>query len=1735
MNWEKGKDLREKFLPALILALAMTAAVLLPLFSTIPQNLPQTPNLLPGQSKTLLPDGRWLLIGGERLGGFSGAASIWQPGTGSATQLSSTLNRPRAWHTATTLPDGLVLILGGVGNNKQIVTTAELFDPATQSFTNLSSSGVTPRARHTATLLSDGHVLIAGGVGANGQTLQSAELWDALEPSSVNLSTPTIQRRDHGATLLANGRVLLWGGADGAGNALNNGDLFDPATQRFTSVQSFPSSLIPQSSDSPILVASIPLDRSVDIDTDSMISLRFSKPLRVETVNTSTVSLSGPKGLEKIVVVPAENGSLAFLTPESDLLPGSTYSVTVNGAIDRNGLLLPVSGISFSTKGDPGAGQQPPSSSSAPGGLQTTAPTSQPGLTTQSSDDDNFVWTGKLKDGKPHSDWEDLPPLQAPLGVTALAGQVLDLRGLPLANVELEIEGINAPTKSVTTDDTGRFLLTDIEPGRRELIIDGREGRSRPNPQAPGLGPKQNHGVFEYGAEIKEATTNVLPFTIWLPKIDEANAVRISSPTTTEVIITTPKVPGLELRLPLGTVIYDHEYGIVQEVSLTRIPLDRTPFPLARNVEVPVYFTAQPGGGYIHAPNHAGARVIYPNLNKDLPGARYTFWHYDPGRKDWHVYGSGAVTEDGKQVAPDPGYGFYEFTGAMFNGGAGPGTGEPQGNPTKGDPVGPATGLFIHEKTDLVVSDVVPIRLTRTYRPQDTNNRPFGIGSTHPYAIFFQEITGWSSTDLVLATGTRIRYTCIPGNDCSHWTTARLEHTTSGTEFYKSTVEWNGNGWDLKFKDGTVWVIGENAPLQAIHDRYGNSIHLHRTSGQAGNITKIIAYPSGRSMEFTYDTGNRIKTAKDNMNRTVTYDYDGSGRLWKVTDPMNGVTEYTYDSSHRMLTVKDPRGIVFLTNEYTSGRVSKQTMADGSTFLFSYTMGATYATQTDITDQRGNVERLEFNSDGRIIRKTLALGKPEQQVFDYELQPGTNLLLSVTDDLLVSGQRRKTAYTHDAKGNVLTVTRMAQDSNPANHVITTYTYEPTFNQVATITDPLGAGHTTTFTYDSFGNLQTAVDANSNQTSYTYNPQGQPLTVTTPAGTTQFVYEFGDLVSVIDPLGNATNRGLDAIGRLQSMTNPLGLTTSYGYDALNRLRTVADPLNGSPQPTRFDYDPNSNLLSVTDAKSPTAAVTTYTYENMDRLATRTDPLLKSESYQYDLAGNLTLFRDRKLQATTYIYDALNRRTQATYADGSSTSYTYDKGNRLTQINDSIAGLITRGYDGLDRLTSEQTPQGTVGYTYDAASRRATMTVPGQALINYTYDNANRLTQITQGSSIVQFGYDNANRRTSLTLPNGILVEYGYDAASRVTSITYKQNGTTVIGDLTYEYDKAGNRTKIGGSWARSGMPEPLTTTSYDANNRQLTFGDKTLAYDDNGNLQSITDSNGTTLYQWNARNQLVGVSGPTVNASFVYDGAGRREKKTINGSLTEFLYDGVNPVQETSGATVLANILPGLDIDEFLTRTDVVAGVAGNFLADDLGSPIAVTDSSGNVQTEYTYESFGRTIATGAPNSNSYQYTGRENDGTGLYYYRARYYHPALQRFISEDPIGFAGGDINFYAYVGGNPVNYVDPTGEVVVAAVALPYVIPAFAALGKAAAYVGTAALAGYLGSKALNKEKEKEKEKEKCRDRDDDDCVKQFDEDTTWCDHNFRGRKNRACHTWADNNLWRCKKGEPRLPFTL
>jgi RHS repeat-associated protein len=212
---------------------------------------------------------------------------------------------------------------------------------------------------------------------------------------------------------------------------------------------------------------------------------------------------------------------------------------------------------------------------------------------------------------------------------------------------------------------------------------------------------------------------------------------------------------------------------------------------------------------------------------------------------------------------------------------------------------------------------------------------------------------------------------------------------------------------------------------------------------------------------------------------------------------------------------------------------------------------------------------------------------------------------------------------------------------------------------------------------------------------------------------------------------------------------------------------------------------------------------------------------------------------------------------------------------------------------------------------------------------------------------------------------------------------------------------------------------ISSVVYNANNQLVQWGSTAMTYDANGN----TLNDGSNSYVWDARNRLV--SADNNAASFSYDPLGRRMGKTFMSANTNYIYDGANPVQELNGTTPTANLLTG-GVDERFTRTEATGTY--NFLTDALGSTVALTDSTGNSQTQYSYDPYGVQSASGAYSTNSFTYTGRETDGLGIDYYRARYYNPTTGRFLSEDPIGLAGG-INEYAYVGDDPTDWIDPFG----------------------------------------------------------------------------------------------------------
>ncbi len=270
--------------------------------------------------------------------------------------------------------------------------------------------------------------------------------------------------------------------------------------------------------------------------------------------------------------------------------------------------------------------------------------------------------------------------------------------------------------------------------------------------------------------------------------------------------------------------------------------------------------------------------------------------------------------------------------------------------------------------------------------------------------------------------------------------------------------------------------------------------------------------------------------------------------------------------------------------------------------------------------------------------------------------------------------------------------------------------------------------------------------------------------------------------------------------------------------------------------------------------------------------------------------------------------------------------------MTQVVDSIAGTIQRAYDGLDDLTEEQTPQGAVTYTYDLAGRRLSMAAASQATVKYAWDNADRLTGITQGTTSVSFSYDAADRRTKLTLPNGMVLAYSYDSDSHVTGMTWSL-GTTQLGNLSYAYDADGRVTVKGGSFAQVNLPAAATGNTFNADNAMTAFNGAALTYDANGNLTS----DGTNGYIWDARGHLSTLAGTNL-AAYQYDAFGRRVQNTLNGVMTQYLYDGLNPVEEFDGASppnVTATMLTGLNIDEYFQRADSSGTLS--YLADMLGS------------------------------------------------------------------------------------------------------------------------------------------------------------------------------------------------------
>ena len=746
---------------------------------------------------------------------------------------------------------------------------------------------------------------------------------------------------------------------------------------------------------------------------------------------------------------------------------------------------------------------------------------------------------------------------------------------------------------------------------------------------------------------------------------------------------------------------------------------------------------------------------------------------------------------------------------------------------------------------------------------------------------------------------------------------------------------------------------------------------------------------------------------------------------------------------------------------------------DGTTYFFygnydsdSYHLSGNDAL-TAVMDANGNGIMASRDADGRITRLSRFQGDPsapgdpsESLVFEYN---DFNRVTRLTDP---AGQ--VTTFAYDALGEHLlseagpygttSYTYSTAESGPVQHALTSVAYPD--------------GSHAFFDYDDRGRLIGQYgDGGAEALNISYVGPGEVIfTDALSSETRLFFNSRGALAQVQDPLGRISRFEYDADGNLVQQISPEGIAYRYGYDDHGNVTKRSDPLGNT---IRMVSDPNvgpgfRTLLSVTN---PLGVETTFLYDERGNLSRIVRFGGSSEQFTYDSQGNVTQWTNRRGEPIRYAYNQQGQVIREEYADGSSTLYTYDaRGNMLTATD--AAGTTNMEYDSADRMTKIIYPNGRfLEYTYDAGGRRARMTDQTGFTVNYAYDAIGRLSALTDGQGVpmVNYAYDAAGRLQRKDMGNGTYTTYEYDAAGQLLHlVNYAPNGSvnSINSRFDYTYDALGRRdtmTTLEGTWHygydATGQLISVTTPAgrtieyeYDANgNRKVVrdsgvdvqyvtnqldqytrVGSVFYSYDADGNMIGKVDGNQTWTYTYDVHNRLVGVTGPDGTWTYEYDVFGNRVASSHNGQRTEYLLDPtgfVDVVAEYDGSGgLIARYTQGLGLTSRIDPT----GASSYYDFDAIGSTAGLTGVVGGYVNQYTTLPFGEVVSATETVPNPFQFVGQWGvirEGNGLDFMRARFYEEGTGRFLSDDPLGIGGGNVNLLAYVMNHPTGLVDPSG----------------------------------------------------------------------------------------------------------
>jgi RHS repeat-associated protein len=814
--------------------------------------------------------------------------------------------------------------------------------------------------------------------------------------------------------------------------------------------------------------------------------------------------------------------------------------------------------------------------------------------------------------------------------------------------------------------------------------------------------------------------------------------------------------------------------------------------------------------------------------------------------------------------------------------------------------------------------------------------------------------------------------------------------------------------------------------------------------GNSGRPTAVITAPERLAWQPAI-AGTSTATAKAHV-RTDTLSA-------RVVDPVGNVTRFAYDRFATITKTIDPVGQVTTIQRDTLGQPTLVVSPNGHKTTATYSGYLLSSTYDSTTGQRVNYSH---NGFARVITITGNAKTPRTDIYYKPAYTGSGDF-GLVDKIYIGNTG---SYASPTGG----------------YIAASFVYDA-LGRDSVITD--GNGHKATFIYAdtaAFGNLVQVTDPFARVTSRAHHDvAGRTDTIWTPSNgslaPSVYVYDQLNRVrSFKDPLGLTTQYAYGPI-TLDRITDAKGQIFRFDYNALGWNTTIRDLADTSKADT-LKYDLAGRVRTM---KTRRGDVISLTYDALGRILTRSGPDFPVDSFRYDPAGRWQV----AVNANAYdslAYSTAGRLVYSLERLTDDTSYvmtfTYDTLGRLVQRSAPRAGsVVTHGYHQtkgtLDTLcaasacsvwTSRDADDiahvqkfGTntaspwqVSFAFDSAHRIVGDSFQGtsvQHLNNefakrWSYDTLGRMiAEVPYGSTYGFFGYRyhydaggqliNACADSTMVIWGGMPPQpIGYDF-----SCVDEYGQETWTGVNPYRYDSTGNRT------------DPLASAVVGNGNRLTQFKGYAIAYDLNGNIISKKGMGGswpvdTTLFTWDAAGALTRVErwsagGAHTVITYAYDALGRRVSRTVGAVTERYVHEGDRVVQEMVGAPSSLKAeygwAPGGGEKLLYVRTPTwTAGV----ITDPVNSTVRGLALANGGQTKKQYDaSYWGVVPVDTGFVMHFRHSGREYDPqAGLYYNRARHYDPVIGRFLSEDPIGPAGG-INQYTYVGNDPVNGLDPLG----------------------------------------------------------------------------------------------------------